>query len=631
MTELKKVLSFRVILLITVNSIMGTGIFFLPAVGAKYSGPASIIAWAILSVIAIYIAMCFAELTSMFPKEGGVYEFCKQAYGRFWSFIIGWGTLIAGNITIAMLIVGAIQYLLPVHIIWAKVLFSLTFVFIFNYIAYRGMKTSSVMLVTFGFITMGTLLALIIPGLASMKLSNLSPFFVFPVSSIFITIFFIAETFFGWETSTFLAAETKDGARVMPKALIYGTIIIAVISLLFVISSLGVMPWQTFAKSSAPLSDLAAVHFGNAGSTIFTLLVFLAIIGSVAGWIVAAPRLILAMAKDKLFMPQFAKIHTRFYTPYKAIILQTILTSILVFIAAGSYMTLLHLLVPIVLIIYSAVLFSLTILRDKKPHLKRYYKVPFGRVGPLVIILFNAFLLIMWLKETPGAAHIMRLGLSLLFLGMPVYFLLEMYYNPKAIRKTNNVLAYVALFTERIMLPLKVRKEIIKLIGSLKGKTVLEFGCSVGTLTMHLAEKVGKKGKIYATDISERDLSITQKRLDKRGHKHITLFHDPRHHTRVHPDVPNVHVVISVGMLGYMQDPLKMLTHMNKLLKKGANVCFVDYDKFFDIIPNIDWLSDDEAIKLLFEKCGFKIKIKREQGFAWKYIYIYGKKVRNVK
>ncbi len=630
MAELKKVLSFRVILLITVNSIMGTGIFFLPALGAKYAGPASIISWVILSIISIYIAMCFAELTSMFPKEGGVYEFCKQAYGRFWSFIIGWGTLIAGNITIAMLVVGAIQYLLPVHIIWAKVLFSLTFIFIFNYIAYRGMKTSSVMLVTFGFITMGTLLALIIPGLVSMKLSNLSPFFVFPASSIFIAIFFIAETFFGWETSTFLAAETKDGARVMPKAIIYGTIIIAVISLLFIVTSIGVMPWQTFAESSAPLSDLAAVHFGDVGSTIFTLLVYLAIIGSVAGWIVAAPRLILAMAKDKLFMPQFAKIHNKFYTPYKAIILQTVISSILVFIAAGSYLTLLHLLVPIVLVMYSAVLFSLTILRYKKPNLKRYYKVPFGRVGPLVVILFNAFLLIMWLKETQGAAHILRLGLSLIFLGMPVYFLLEMYYNPKAIRKTNNVLAYAALFTERMMLPIKVRKKIIKLVGNIKGKTVLEFGCSVGTLTMHLAEEVGKNGRVYATDISERDLSITQKRLDKRKHKHITLFHDPHHHKRVHPSVPAVHVIVSVGMLGYMQNPTKVLTHMNKLLKNGSRICFVDYDKFFDIIPNIDWLSDDDAVNLLFEKCGFKIKIERKQGFAWKYIYIYGKKIRDV-
>ena len=102
--EMKGVLSFRVILLVTINSIMGTGIWFLTAAGAKHAGPASLLSWLILSAIAVYIAMCFSELTSMFPKAGGVYEFAKQTYGRFWSFVIGWTTSIAGSVTISMLL-----------------------------------------------------------------------------------------------------------------------------------------------------------------------------------------------------------------------------------------------------------------------------------------------------------------------------------------------------------------------------------------------------------------------------------------------------------------------------------------------------------------------------------------------
>ena len=320
--ELKKVLSFRAILLITINSIMGTGIFFLPAVGAKFAGPASILSWVLLSIVAIYIGMCFAELSSMFPKAGGVYEFCKQAYGRFWSFIIGWITLIAGYITIAMLIVGAIHYLVPVDIPWIKISTSLLYIFVFNYIAFRGMKTSAFMLVTFAFITLGTLFALIIPGLFRLNIANFSPFFVFPASATFVAIFFIAETFFGWETATFLAGETKDSKKVMPKALIYSTVIIAVICILFVVTSLGAINWSIFGESSTPLSDLGKLHYGNIGVPVFTILVYLAIIGSVAGWIVSAPRLILAMAEDKLFLSQFSKVHPKYFTPYKAILFQ---------------------------------------------------------------------------------------------------------------------------------------------------------------------------------------------------------------------------------------------------------------------------------------------------------------------
>ena len=157
MGELKRVLGLPAVLLITINSIIGSGMFFLPGIAALYSGPSSIIAWVILAVIAVYTSMCFGELVSMFPTAGGIYEFSKQAYGRFTSFIIGWMAWLVGNITTAMLVVGAIQYLLPiagVEVTIAKITISIFWVIAFNAMAYRGMKTSSFMLITFSLITL---------------------------------------------------------------------------------------------------------------------------------------------------------------------------------------------------------------------------------------------------------------------------------------------------------------------------------------------------------------------------------------------------------------------------------------------------------------------------------------------
>ncbi|MBD3313650.1 amino acid permease [Candidatus Woesearchaeota archaeon] len=628
MTQLKKVLSFRAILLITINSIMGTGIFFLPAVGARHAGPASIISWLILSVVSIYIAMCFAELSSMFPKAGGVYEFCKQAYGRFPSFLFGWMTLVAGNITIAMLIVGAIQYLIPFPVTGLKISICMFFILVFNYMAFKGMKTSAFMLITFSFITVGTLFALIIPGLIRLEPSNLTPFFVFPASAVLVTIFFISETFFGWETATFLAEETKDGAKVMPKALIWGTVIIAVICLLFVVTSLGVMPWQQFGGSTTPLTDLGTRHFGSMGGDVFTILVYLSIIGSVAGWVVSAPRLILALAEDGLFLKQFAKIHKKYYTPYKAIIFQTVLTSILVFIGFGSYETLLHLLVPLVLIMYSGVLLSLVILRYRQPDTTRYYRTPFGKVGPILVVLFLAFLMLMWLLETEGAGHTLMLGLSFIAVGLPIYFLIEMYYDPKIIVEVNDAFAYLALLTERIYLPHSVRRKIIKMLGDIKGKKVLEYGCNVGTLTLWLAREVGPRGKVYAHSYLKYSPRITKRRVDKMGYKHVNVIVDDVP-DRVHPSIPKVDVAVSVGELSYIQDVRRVLTQINKRMKKGNRIVFLEYDKFFDIIPNRFWLGNDRKIREVFKGNGFSVHIYRKQGFAWQYIYIYGKKERD--
>lgn len=633
MAELKKVIGYRALLLIVINSILGTGIFFLPAIGAKIAGAASIISWAIMSVFAIYISMCFAELCSMFPSSGGVYEFCKQAYGRIPSFIIGWLTLIAGNITIAMLIIGAISYLLPPNMPQLKLvimIISAVAILAFNLVAYRGMKTSVTMLVAFSFITLGTLLALLIPSIFAFRVSNILPFFNYKYSMTFLAIFFIAETFFGWESPTFLAGETKDGRKTVPKAMIRGTVIICIIALVFVFFSMGSMGFKNFGESTAPLSDLGNFFFGEVGKSIFMLLAYLAIIGSVADWVISAPRLVLSMAKDKLFLPHFSKIHDKYNTPHRAIIFQCIVSIIFVFLGLGSYTTLLHLLVPLLLIMYSLVMLAVVILRYKKPHLKRYYKAPFGKIGPIIVVIFFLSLLVTWLYLTPDALGILMKGFTLILVGIPIYFLLEMYYNPKAIRIIDDMLAYFTLFTERIFLPVKVRKDIIRLLGNIKGKVILEFGCSVGTLTMHLAEEVGPNGKIWATDISKREANITRKRAMKRGHNHIIVLHDEQHAYRVHPDVPHLHTVVSVGMLGYLQDKHNVLQQINKRLRKGSKICFVDYDKFFDIIPNVQWLGSDETIKKIFNKNGFKVSVIRKQGFAWKYIYIYGVKVREI-
>ncbi|MBT3814684.1 amino acid permease [Candidatus Woesearchaeota archaeon] len=626
MAQLKKVLSYPAILLITINSIMGTGIFFLPAVGAGAAGPASLLSWIILSIISIYIAMCFGELASMFPKSGGIYEYCKQAYGRFFSFIIGWMTVVAGNVTIAMLVVGAVQYLLPLGAIWMKIAISLLFIFAFNYIAFKGMKTSAVMLVVFAFITLAAILGLTIPGLFKFNVGNFKPFFIFPASSLVLAIFLIAETFFGWETATFLAEETKDGQRVMPKALIWGTVIIAIICILFVVTSLGVMPWNIFGSSATPLTDLGILHYGGLGGDIFTILVYLAIIGSVAGWVVSAPRLLLAMAKDKLFLDHFAKIHKKNLTPHRAILFQTILTTILVIVGAGSYTTMLHLLVPIVLVAYSFVLVSVVVLRYKKPDQKRFYTAPFGKVGPIIIALFMLFLIYMWMTHTPGALDIVKVALSLIFLGVPLYFLVEMYHDAKAIYGVNEKLSYILVLFENIFFPISIKKRILLMLGDVKNKNILEFGCSVGTLTRKLSQKVLPKGRVYAFDFIEHNVRVALSHMKRHGH--VNFYHHKHlDHFKTTIKLPKMDALVSTGSLSYMQKPQNVLNHLGKHVKKGGRVVFLDYDQFFFFIPNVPWISDEKKLKKMFKIASFEVEVIKKRGLLWRHIFIHGKKV----
>ena len=628
MAELKRALGFWTILSLAIASIMGTGMFFGAAVGASYSGNASIIAWVVIALVAVYISAFFGELVAMFPKAGGVYEFAKQSYNRFTSFMTGWTAWVIGNLTTALMIVAAIDYLIPdPSKVLLKIVISVSLIILLNVIAFFGIEASGFVVVVLAIFSIGLILVVIFPGIFFMDIGNLSPFLAVGIAPILITIFFLAESFFGWESATYLAEETKEPEKIIPKALVYGTIIVGVLTTAIASVSLGIIPWQTLTQTTAPLSLVFERIYGAFGNML-NYGVFIALIFAAAGGIITLPRLILALARDKLFIAQLSEIHPKYKTPYKAIIFQTIVSLIIFGMAFGKYTTLLSLTLPLALILYIFVILTIPILRYKLPDVKRSFRAPFAKIGSVLVILFFLSLIIVWLMQEENAFQILKLGLSFVAVGIPIYLLLEIYYDPDFIIRVNDALAYFTLLLERMILPKHVRKEILTLLGDIKNKTVLEFGCSVGTLTLSLAEDVKPYGKVYATDLSKKDLIITQKRMRKRGHGHVFVIHDEHQVNRVHPDVPHVDAIVSIGMMGYLQDVKKVLMEMRDLMPYNGKIVFVDYADFFKIIPNVAWLSKDETIEKLFREAGFSVYVTRKKGLFWNYIYVHGIKFR---
>lgn len=624
MAELKRALGFWTIFSLAIASIMGTGMFFGAAIGASYSGNASVLSWVIISFVAVYISMFFGELVAMFPKAGGVYEFSKQTYNRFTSFMIGWLAWIVGNLTTALLIVAAIDYLIPdPSQFFIKMAASLILIIMLNLIALYGIEASGFLVVVLAALSISILLSVIFPGMFFMELSNLTPFFTFGIAPLFMAIFFIAESFFGWESATYLSEETINPEKTIPKALVYGTIIVGVLATLISLVSLGVVPWQILTKTPAPLSLVFERIYGAFGQ-ILNYGIFIALIGSAAGGIITMPRLILALARDKLFISQLSDIHPSYKTPHKAILFQAIISMAILGMAFGRYKILLSLLLPLGLIMYIFIILTIPILRKKYPHLRRSFKVPFARIGPYLLAGFLFSLMALWIAAEPNAWQILKLGLSFVSIGIPIYLLLEIYYNPDFIVGINDAFAYFTLLTERFILPKAVRKEILALLGDIKNKTILEFGCSVGTLTLDLAEDVKPVGKVYATDLSKKDLIITKKRMISRGHEHVIIIHDEHQVNRVHPDIPKVDAIVSIGMMGYMQDVKKVLREMWELMPYGGKIVFLDYADFFKVIPNVAWLSKDATIEKVFRDAGFSVFVTRKKGLFWNYVYVYG-------
>ncbi|MGV8141189.1 MAG: amino acid permease [Candidatus Woesearchaeota archaeon] len=627
MAELKKSLGFWSIFSITITAMIGTGMFFGTSFAAEKAGNASIFVWAFLGLLTVYIGACFGELTAMFPSAGGIYEFAKQAYGKgLGSFLIGWTSWIVINMMNSLLIVAALDYLIPRDYgVWLKVSLSIIIIVVLNAFTYWGNDGISAILGFFAFLILLVLITIIFVGFGDVYYENYLPIFSTPFFGLFLALFFIVETFFGWENATFMAEETKDAERIIPKALIWSSVFVSVLGLLLAFVMLGVIPWQTLAASTTPLSQLTAILFPGSLAMLVSIGVVLALIGSAAGGLMGSPRLLLGLARDKMFLEQLADIHPKYQTPYKAIIFQTIVSIIVILFGFGKYLYLLELLVPIALLMYISVILAVPVLRFRKPSHPRPFKVWFGKIGPVIVSIIYLITIVVWLISTPNAGSMFRLGLSFIFFGVPIFLLLISYYDPESIKKINDYFAHIALYFENMSFPKEFRKELMGYFKEdLKDKTILDYGAGVGTLTLHLAEIVGPKGKIYATDFSKKNIEILMKRILKKGYNNVETIHDEHQVNRVHPNIRNVDMVFSVGMLGYIQDVSKVLRELYKILPRNGKICMVEYVDYFWILPNVKWLNNNEQIEKVFREAGFSVHVKRQRRLFWNYVIIYG-------
>lgn len=632
--ELEKKASLFTVIALTVASMIGSGLFFGAGIAASYAGPASLIAWVLLGIVTVYVGMCFGELVAMFPKAGGVYEFTKQSYGRFPSFIIGWITWVTGNLAGAVLLIAGLDYIVsvfpnffpPEHATIIKLVLGILILLFLNYITMRGVEASGAILGFFSAAAVAIVLAIIFRGIFEVNMNNFTPFFPYSPIFIFVAFFFIVETFFGWDGATYIAEETENPEKIIPKVLVWTCIGVTIAGFVMAFVLLGVINWQELILSATPAADVATVLFGSWGAPLVGIGVFLALTGATASIVVTSPRLLLALARDKLFVDAMADVHPKFQTPHKAIIFQTIVSIFMLLIGFGQYTMMLSLEVPLALFLYIAVICCVPVLRYKIPEFPRSYKIKFGVVGPILVSLLYTSVIIVWMFEDPSALSTFLIGLSIIGFAIPIYMLLTVYHNPDVIIPAINEISVLTYWLEDFLLPRDIRKQVLTLFEDYEGKNILEFGSGVGTMTMHLAELVKPGGHIYAVDLSKGNIKIIDKRAAKKGHTHVHTIHDEHQVNRVHPDVPRVDMIFSFGMLSYIQDLKKVLKELHIRLPEGGHVCFIEYANLYKLLPNVGWLAHPDKIKEVFIENGFSVTVQVYNGLLWDYVVIYGMK-----
>ncbi len=351
---------------VVVNTIIGAGIFGLPAKVFAQIGAWSLLAFVACGLVVGLIVLCYSEVASRFSTTGGPYLYAREAFGPAVGFEVGWLYWIVRVATFAAncnLLVTYLGFFLPgANEGGMRIALVTLVVFVITAVNLLGIRESSLMTNVF---TIGKLLPLFIfvaVGIFFVSPANFS-FAATPDYSAFSSaVLLLIYAFVGFEASVVLAGETREPSRTIPFGLIVGIIIVAVFYILIQIVSIGTLPG--LAQSERPIADSAALFLGAFGAGFITLGALISIFGNLNVGVLASTRMLFAMSEQRDLPNVFAKTHDRFKTPYVAIIATAIV--ILILTIQSSFLTAVAIATITRLLVYATTCLALPIFRSRK-------------------------------------------------------------------------------------------------------------------------------------------------------------------------------------------------------------------------------------------------------------------------
>ena len=416
---------------IVIGTTIGSGIFRSPAgIADRLPGPLPLaIIWVAGGLFALCGALSFAELSSAFPRTGGVFVYIKEGWGRLPAFLFGWAEISV----IRAAAVGAIsttfaEYFLRVigvepgeyaRYVAAAAIVAMGTVNILG-VRWGTMVLNFTTLAKYGGLIFIVLIAFAL-GLPKTG-GHYTPAFPagsFSMSAFGLALVSVLWAYDGYADLSYAAGEVKDPERNMPRALIGGTIAIIVIYLLANIAYLAVIPVEEMRRSPLVAADVAERVLGPAGVVFIGVTVMLSTWGTLTGSLFTSPRIFFAMAEDGLFFKQVAKVHPRFHTPHIAIGINIVLG--VIFVLARNFEQLADAFVTAIVPFYALGVAALFRVRKRAGYAPAF-RTPLYPVVPALFV-FSAFYLLANALVDPTSRVATAITLGVVLLGIPVYYL----------------------------------------------------------------------------------------------------------------------------------------------------------------------------------------------------------------
>jgi APA family basic amino acid/polyamine antiporter len=327
--KLKRSIGLWSAVAINVGAIIGGGIFVVTGIVVGYAGSALVISMIIAGIIAFITAWSFAKLTAWQPVEGGVYEYGRQLVSPYAGFLAGWMWLVANTFTGAAVSLGFAYYLkaafpsLPTGIVAAALCL------VFTGLNLVGAKESTRVNNVLVSVKLAVLAFFVAFGVFHVNASNFSPFI--PISKgVLYGAFFIFFAYGGFARVSVIAEEVKDAKRNVPRALLLSLGISMVVYVLVGVVAVGLLGPVELAGSPSPLSTAIGVTGNSLAVQIISVGGLVATASVLLTAILGVSRMAYSMARRNDLPTVLARLHSKFLTPYYAILGSGVLMAVLV-------------------------------------------------------------------------------------------------------------------------------------------------------------------------------------------------------------------------------------------------------------------------------------------------------------
>ena len=364
---------------IIVGIIIGAGIYeTAPTVASGAGGWAGVLGiWLAGGLLAFSGALCYAELATAYPLQGGEFVYLTRAYGAWMGYLFGWSKLAVvrpGNIALVAFVFARYAQTLYAPFENSGPFYATAAIVLLTGINIVGVKEGKwaqnllTVLKTVG------LLAIVAAGLFAPERTGGDGGTGITSGGLELALILVLFTFGGWNEMAFIAAEIKDPGRNIVRALVIGTASVTGLYLLANGAFLYALGYARLATSQAVAVEAVATVFSEMAVRSIGIIVCISALGAVNGLIFTDARISYAMGREHPEFRRLGRWDQRLGTPLWALIVQGCLSLVIV-IAAGTFIDTILYTAPVIWIFFLATGLSVFVLRHREPLTPRPYKI----------------------------------------------------------------------------------------------------------------------------------------------------------------------------------------------------------------------------------------------------------------